>query len=249
MTMELEPLTGGALSLVTGEFTVDDVAEKLASPLPEPDPDAKVAFPDLPVPVGLTPTQRADLDSLPGMFGVIHMRERRALTDHELTTISAEALLIESVAAVLKKRAEEIKEMARVHMDVDAEKNGLAFAEAQTGKTGEVLVPATPRDQHGHYLRAQPEQPYSIPTQGYSQGFQQRYIKGGVDVSADALDDLFAAGAIDRDTYLACTREVRRLDLDKLKAFIRKQPAVGLRVLRTITKRGTPKASLYPPKL
>lgn len=243
---EVETVLAGALKLlaVKPDAALDDLAAAvvpvpahIASPVP-------AGFPDLPGNVNLTQEVRYALRQLPGVFNSVNIGERRSLTQDEVDAITAEAEVMRVIAPVLAGRLEVIKEMIRVHMDVTAEQGGhVASSDLIDPVSGEVIVPATLRDQNGHYLQAAPRQPHQV--QSGNKAWSQEYVSGGTSVSGSALIKLYEDGEITRREYLAVTRETRVLDNDKFRAFIRKAPARGLGILRQITARRDPSASLY----
>jgi hypothetical protein len=246
---ELEPVAQGEILLVTGlSFSLSDVADKITAPLPDPPFDEALPFPGLPKRVELTEHQRQSLGMVARVFGSLSLDSRRSLLSEELEDLALEADTLADLEGVLKDRREEIKEIIRVHMDVDAEEQGVAVPRPKLGPAGGKVVEATPRDRKGHYLLAEPSKPLEVHVGGFRKGWQQRFTSGSVALSAAALDELYEAGAIDRKEYLACTAEQRSLDEAKLHAFIRKNPVRGLGILRRITRRGPANSALYGPE-
>jgi hypothetical protein len=249
-TGALEPVTEGMLGLVGDgrQFSVASLTAELADVTPAVPAEAKL-FPPLPKPVNATADQMHDLDILAASMGHLHLTSRRSLTEDELYALSAEADVLASALDVAGKRHEEIKEIIRVHLDVAAEEAGIAVPAPKLGRGGEVIVAATPRDQKGHYLLAGAERPFVLLIEGFKKGWEQRFSSGSPSLSSDALQDLLDKGEIDAAEFNGFTRMTRVLDDDRISAYIRKHPARGLQVLRAITRRSAPKASLYGPEL
>jgi hypothetical protein len=243
---ELEPAIAGALELLKDkpETKLDDLAELVAVVEAVAVSAEAAPWPALPKHIELTEECRRAMDALPGVFGKVELGDkRRSLTAAELKLLTSEVTVIGLISKVLGPRLDAIKETIRVHMDVDAEERGVAVARQLADAGGTVIVAATPRDQSGHYLLAGPGKPHEIPVG--SVVWQQQYSAGAAKPNDAELKAALDAGDIDRKTWLAITREVRKFDAVKFSAFLRKNPRDGLRVLRRITRKGRPQASLY----
>jgi hypothetical protein len=234
----LAQVAPGALARVKDAkpWTVADLADILAGPARELPGDAP--FPAPPTPVKFTDALRGALRSLPTVFGKVTPTERRKLEAAEITSLTNEINAIDEVAAQLAARRKAIQEAVRTHQDFKAEDQGL------TPRCNRIADGVA----KGHYLIADPGDPYETAVDGYADAWQQRYVKGKTSQSQDLLDALAAEGKITRQEYLACTRETRNLDEDKIKVLIRKNPQRGLEILAAITTRSAPGASLYAPK-
>ncbi len=241
----VEHVLAGALALLTEkpDATLDDLAAKVASAAEQPLHAETKPFPRLPEHTELTAEAQRALRQLPAIFGWTEIKDRRSLTKEELDKLTLEETVIALVATTLKARDEAIRETIRVHMDVTAEETGIAIPKAKLGPDGAVIVPATPRDQNGHYLLALPQDPNQVHVGPVI--WSQEYSAPAPKPSESVLETLHKAGEIDRNDYNAVTVATRRLDVDKLRIFIRRYPERGLRLLRQITVTGTPKASLY----
>jgi hypothetical protein len=247
---ELEALLPGQLELISKTATIDvqAIADKLTAPLPVPadaDEQPAIPFPPLPKVVQLTDEARGALTALPTVFGSVGMTERRILTDAEVQAISVEADVIETVESLVKARKEAIKETIRHHNDMTAQQAGQAFPKRR--RIGSKVVDATPRDKSGHYLLAQPKQPFVTAVKGFAKGWEQRFTAGSTSQSVEQLERLYLGGAIERADYLGFTHEVRVLDEDKIRSYLRKNTDKGLRILKAITVRNPPNSSLYGP--
>jgi hypothetical protein len=196
--------------------------------------------------VALTDAARGALVALPTVFNQVQMHERRALTQLELESLAHELNVIETVKKLTDARKDAIQETIRHHNDVTAEQAGQAFPKRR--KIGSRTIDPTPRDKSGHYLLAQPQQPFVTGVKGFAEGWQQRFVSGGTSQNQRLLEELFLSGQITRTEYLAFTREVRVLDDDKIRAFLKKNADRGLRILKAITIRSAPNSSLYGPK-
>jgi hypothetical protein len=243
---ELEPVLAGALRLLADK-PGSTLAELAGTVVPEPEQQpaqTATGFPDLPAKIELDEAASRALSRLPDVFGGIWLDKRRHLTAIEVDMLTEEARVIRDLAPVLGKRLEAIKEIVRVHMDVQAERDHVVLRQPQVDpQEGTILAPATPRDQHGHYLLAGPKKPHQVQVGNVA--WSQEYSSGSASTSLGALNDLLDTGAITRKEYLAMTREARVFDDLGMLAFIRKHPARGLEILRKITRRDSAKSSLY----
>jgi hypothetical protein len=229
----------GALALVKGRepWTVIDLAALVAD-----QSQAALKKPAKPVPaaaVKFTDPLRAALKALPAVFGKITPTETRKLEAAELTKLTEEALTIDALLTELGERRKAISEIVRTHQDEDARDRGLVTDATEQIASGVAK---------GHYLLADPGSPFETPVEGYKGSWQQRYVKGGVEINGGTLDKLLEAGEIDRQAYLACTSAVRVYDPMRTAEYIRKNPVKGLGLLRRITTTKPPSASLYAPK-
>jgi hypothetical protein len=151
-------------------------------------------------------------------------------------SLTDEAAVITAIAGPLGARLKDIQALIRMHGDFTAEEQGLANERIASGVA------------KGHWLAATPGSPFEIPVDGYEDAWQQRYVNGGCDTSLPDLEALEASGEVTRQEFLAMTSTVRQMDETKMASFIRKNPARGLEILRKITRRNPPGASLYAPK-
>jgi hypothetical protein len=243
---EIEPVLAGALQLLRDkpDTTLETLAAQVAPDLQRvPAPEAQ-QFPPLPKHVELTDEVKRALKRLPDMFNSVEPETRRSLAQTELDLLTLEQSVISMIGAALLARQEAIKETIRHHMDVAAEEKGLAVAADKTDPaTGTVIVPATPRDQNGHYLLAGPKDPHQV--QAGPVLWSQEYSAPTPKANDGALQTAFRDGSVTREEYLAVSRETRVLDQEKTRAYIRKNPERGLAILRRVTVGGKPKSSLY----
>lgn len=217
-------------------WTVAEMADLLAAPaveLPEAEP-----FPAPAEPVTFTDKLRSALRGLPGLFGQVAPTERRKLEAAELARLTQEIIAIDELSKQLGDRKNAIQEFVRTHMDFTAEAQDLA---PLCDRVAEGVA-------KGHYLVASPGTPYEVPVEGYSDPWQQRYVKGKVTQDQHTLNELREAGTITQAEFNSFTREVRVLDEDKIKTAIKKNPRRALAILAAITRRSAPGASLYAPK-
>jgi hypothetical protein len=91
------------------------------------------------------------------------------------------------------------------HLDVQAEKAGLANPEE------------TPRDKAGHYLL-----PGDLAIEGHDYRMTREVSEPTVDLNADDLKALVDMGALPHETYLALTTQVRVVDEAKVMEAVRK---------------------------
>jgi hypothetical protein len=235
---ELVQVAPGLIAEIAGngDFTVDKLLDLLVEPDRAMDRDAR--FPDVPAKLSITDAVKARMRQLPSVFAKVSPETRRELEPSELTGLSDEINVIDALTDLLSKRREQIAEYARVHMDVEAERLGKT-----EGKTRIAEGKAA-----GHWLLAGPGDPHNVTVPGYEDAWQQRYVKGSSTVDAKILAKLVLSGAITQAEFNAMTRTTRVLDKDKMAVAIRKNPGRFLQILASITKKGAPSASLYPPK-
>lgn len=217
-------------------FTVADLADRLVSPdrvLPKDEP-APAAAPQ----VKVTDTLKAALTRLPKVFARVSPTEPRLLEQDELIKLTEEVLTIDAVTTQLGERREAIAETIRIHMD--------KAAEAVGGEDG--LPRIAEGKAKGHYLLGRKGEPFEIAVPGYRSGWQQRFVKGSSKIDGKLLVGLLRNETITSREFNAVTRTVRVLDEDKLAVAIRKNPGRFLSILGSITRKGAPSASLYPPK-
>jgi hypothetical protein len=241
---DVDQVLAGALALLDkkpGASVADLAAVVVPPPAVQPVPQA-APFPAIPTPIAMTDEARVALRLLPKAFGSLSLTTRRSLSAAELQTLMAESALLAQIASVLSPRMEEIKEIVRVHMDVDAEERGLAHPVDTIDSVD--AVAATTRDHNGHYLLAAPKQPHQVPVPSAGLAWSQQYTSGSATPSLAQLEAALENGEITRAEYLACTREKRVLDEDNLKALINRKPGRGLAILRRITVRSAPNSSL-----
>lgn len=243
---EVEPVLTGALALLTDnpEATLDALSALVVT-VPESRVTAEAQpFPALPKHVPLTEELRRALNHLPEVFNSVEPKARRSLSQTEIDLLTIEQGILGLIGSAMAARMEAVKETIRHHMDVDAEEKGIAAPKAKVdSSTGAVIVPATPRDQSGHYLLAEEKHPHQVQAGPLS--WSQERSAAAPKPSGAVLQQAYDAGEIDREDYLAVTMQTRVFDQLGARALIRKDPARGLRVLRRITVAGKPKSSLY----
>lgn len=244
-TMELEPavVERGRTLLKKKEATLSDVALAVTQDVTEvKDPKP---FPAVPKGRTLTEAVRNVLKSVPQVFGSVQMETRRTLSEAELEQVYTEHAVLDTVCKTLKARVEDIKEIVRTHMDVDAEERNLARAK-EVHRGGKLAAEATPRDSKGHFLLAQETgHPYRIPIPGTDKEYSLEYRAGKVTLDGDALLGMFERGEISREEYLGFTRETRVLDETRATNFIKRNPERGMDILAKITHQEPPSTSLY----
>lgn len=235
---ELAQVAPGLIAEIedSGSFTVADLADKLVSP--DRTLDSSAPFPPVPSQVEVTDTLKARMRQLPSVFGKVRPSTRRELEPTELTALSDEVSVIDALTTILGERREQIGEAVRVHQDVHAERTGDASGATRIAE-GKA---------QGHYLLAKPGKPHDTEVPGYKGTWQQRFVKGKSRIDEKLLTGLVRDGVITAAEYSKITRPVRVLDNDKLAVAIRRNPGRFLRILASITRKGAPSASLYPPK-
>jgi hypothetical protein len=161
--------------------------------------------------------------------------ERRKLERAEVTLLTDEANAIDVLVKELGARRKAVSELMRMHQDFEAQ---------QAGHSDRVADGVA----KGHILAAEAGEPFETEVEGYADCWQQRYVSGSVSQSKDKLDALLAAGTITQAELNGFTRAVRVLDDLRIQEFIRRNPSRGLQVLKAITIREAPGASLHAPK-
>jgi hypothetical protein len=218
-------------------WTVADLAKILAGPAPEIAQDAP--FPAAPPKVNITVGLKAALRKLPSVFGVVTPTEHRKLEQDELRRLTEEVVVIETIKSQLGDRLEAAKEAVRHHMD---------FLGDDALKGGGELLRVAEGVAKGHVIVASPGTPFKLQVEGAEDPWEQRYVAGKPSVVGTKIPSLEKHGAITHAEALACTREVRVFDEDKLAGLIRKNPERGVEILRLLTSVSAPSASLYAPK-
>jgi hypothetical protein len=232
----VEQVAPGALALAQSgqQINIAELADKLLAPAPLAPLDSP--FPNPPKPRAVSDKLRTALRSVAAVFGGVQPTERRKLEAAEVKSLTDEATVITAITKPLGERLKDIQAVMRMQVDFLAEEQGLGNERIAGGVS------------EGHWLAATPGSPFEVRVEGYEDAWQQRYVKGGTDTSLKALEGLQESGEVTRKEYLAMTAEVRVLDETKMAAFIHKNPQRGLEILKKISTRGTPSASLYAPK-
>lgn len=248
----LEPaIERGRIALRKPDATLKDVVEKMAEDLPTIVYSSVEEFPP-PAPVlEITPEQAEALIALPAVFGQVQPGVRRSLSEDEIRALYDEREVLRKIMACVATRDEAIKETMRHHMDVDAEERGVAVPKAVVDeKTGQVIVEATDRTKEGHYILCGPQAPERTPIPKTNLEWSREYRKGTVSTrtSPDEMLDLLNDGVIDRDAYLAMTREVRVFDETKALSAAVHSPDLRdqiIRAIKAMTSVGKPSVSLF----
>lgn len=222
------PLASAKTLVASGKASLGKIIAALVPPAWTPDP-GDAAPPGPPKRRELTAVQRKALDTVPAVFSMVHPTERRELTPTERTLLMEEQETLRLAAEALKLRDEDIKEIVRVHLDCQAEREDRP----------------RPLAKDGHYIVAGPKKPYTAEAPGTGSSWSQEYVSGTSEPSPEKLLAAYEAGVISRVEYLGMTREVRVLDPEKISGFLRRNPARGLEILRKITVRGVGRTSLY----
>lgn len=198
-----------------------DLKKALAKPAVQPPAPAKV-----PLPKQITDTQRAALEILPTVFGMVVPAEKRALTPGELSLLHTERQTLDTVEKMAKARKDDIRTAVVNHLDVQAGDAPDAF-----------------RDSEGHILKAA-----KVVIPGTDQAFSWEVRDGsGGDITDQALQDLAADpdSPFTHDDYLAMTSQVRVVDEPKFLLHLRKHPELAAEIAKAITPQGAPVGSLY----
>jgi hypothetical protein len=229
-TAELSPLIKqGQIALREGA-SLAAVAAAMLVEMPEVEALAPAA-PTVPAPVELTPEVKQALEQMAEVFAAVQPTERRTLTDTEVAALYLEREVVKQVSEVLAGREENIKEYVRNHMDVVAEETGRVDAN-------------TPRDNKGHYVVATKGNPERLDVAGTNQVFSREFRSGKASVDGSRLLDMYEAGEISREDYLAFTREVRAFDEDKAMKAINDDPK-RLEILARLAVPAQPSTALF----
>lgn len=226
---ELATTAVGRARLVLKEDNAD--LKKVATALVADAPEPEAPQPTAPKVVTLNQEVQEAMDRLPGVFGVVQPDTVRSLTDGEIVALYIEREAVKKVEDTLKGREEAIKEAIRNHIDCIAVEEDLVSDE-------------TPVDSKGHFVLSSKGNPFRVSITGTNKAWSSEYREGSVAINGGALLDMYEAGEIDRETYLAFTREVRVFDEAKAFAAIVKDPA-RLEVLARITQKGQPGTALF----
>lgn len=242
--------TAGRLALREGSKTLAQVAETLLEPVPDHVPSKEVApFPDVPQTKVLTEKEKEALLALPTVFGKVVVETRRSLQEQEIAAVAQERDVLKTIVSVLAGREAVVNEYIRHHVDVDAEERGVAVR-ADVIRGEKVIVEATPRDADGHYILASKGNPTRVHIPNTNEDFSLEYRAGragSVTIDSHALLDLYEAGEITREQYLALTVERRVFDEAKATAAVIKDESL-LEVIAKISRRTgetKPGTSLY----
>lgn len=185
--------------------------------------------------VDMTAGLAGALNDLPKVFGLTRVDEVRTLTEAEKALLGQEQDTIDKILKPLETRLGAIKDAVRNHMDLEAVKEGK-------------VTPDTVVDAHGHYVVAAKDEPEQVRIPGTNKAWSREFRAGKVDIDGSALLDLYEAGEITREQYLAFTREVRVFDEQKAFAAMAKDPSL-LNIFRKIIKKGRPSTALFVRKL
>jgi hypothetical protein len=228
---ELSPLIKqGQIALKDPKATLASVAAALLVEMPEVEALAP-AKPTVPAPVELTSEIKQALAQVAEVFAAVQPTERRRLSDTEVAALYLERDVVKTVAGVMADREENIKEYVRNHLDIVAEETGM-------------VDDNTPVDGKGHYVVATKGNPERLNVAGTNQAFSREFRSGKASVDGSRLLDLYEAGDISREDYLAFTREVRVFDEDKALKAINDDPK-RLEILARLAVPGAPSASLF----
>lgn len=201
---------------------------------------------DWPKQIEMTPEAQAAIDALPSVFNQVAPEGPKILTDDELVALYGEREVLRAAMAPLSERDEVIKEIVRHHMDLVAEQANVAVPK-DIVRDGQVIAPATPRDSNGHYVIASKGNPERVRIPQTNQAWSREYREGRVNFTDAATDllDLYEAGEITREEYLAFTRETRVFDETKAMDALRKDPERYVPILARIARRSTDGTSLF----
>lgn len=207
-------------------------------------PGVVVPFPEVPAPVTMTAEMEQALLALPEVFGKTAIEKRRTLTEAEILAVYREHEALKVLEDSLKSRRDALKTYVRHHLDAEAEEQDRAVPADVFDENGEKVREASPRDPHGHYVLGEKGKPERLNIPGTNQAFSREASSYKAQVDGHRLTELYDAGQITREQYLALTVERRVFDEDKARRAIQKDKTL-LGVLARITQRGGMKSALY----
>jgi hypothetical protein len=219
---ELDPRTRG-LALRINEGSVS-LAELLRALEPAPPPPTPPASP--PLPIAISPEQRAALDKLTEVFGVVVPTERRMLTPEEIAQVIEERETMDELKDLAEKRTASIRTIICNHLDVEAERDGKADA-------------STPRDAKGHYILTG-----SVRVPQAERQFKRELRATSPTLDERALLLLAEHGEITHEDYLSMTTQTRVVDENKVMLALKRKPEL-LDAIAKATRPGSKTASLY----
>ena len=214
------------------EAPLEEVAEALLGYMPvSATPNT---FPAVPTPLKADRATRTSFTNLGKIFNRVVPETRRSLFSQELADIGQEYTDLQNVKNLLETRLEQIKEIVRTHQDVEAEQSGIAFPE-RIVRNGNVIVEATPRDQHGHYLLSAPQKPVVTEIPESDKQFSNEFRSGRSKTDLTILTADHENGVLDDETYRQITKTVRVVDPEKLRKHVLKTGDVSL-LTRVVVK-------------
>jgi hypothetical protein len=186
------------------------------------------------------------LAALPSVFNTVAPAEPKILDDEEITALYSEREVLRQVVEPIAKRDEVIKEIIRHHMDLAAEAENRAVPK-QIVRGGHVVAEPTPRDDKGHYILASKGNPERVSIPGTNQAWSREYREGrlGFPEADERLLDMYEAGEITREQYLALTREKRVFDEGKAMEAMRKDPSTFVAIVSRLGRRSSAGTSLF----
>lgn len=207
-------------------------------------PGVVVPFPEIPAPVSMTKEMEEALLSLPEVFGKVNLDKRRTMSDDEILAVYREHEALKALENSLKDRRDNLKAYVRHHLDVAAEQEGRAVPADVYDENGQKVQEASPRDPHGFYVLGEKGKPERLNIGETGQAFSREASSYKAQVDGERLTELYDAGQITREQYLALTVERRVFDEDKARKSIQKDKTL-LGVLAKITERGGMKSALF----
>lgn len=210
-------------------FTDEVLGTELAAP------PAPADFPAIPKPLTITEAVKKSMKAIPAVFGRVQPTSRRKLDDGELLVIGAEYLHLVEILKPFAKRAEDIKEMIRVHQEMVAEEEGRAFPK-DVVRGGKIVAKATPRDAKGHYILATSGNPETTPIPDTTFEFSNQYTSGKLVTDLENLTREYEAGNLPEAVYKAISSTKRVIDAEKLRSYVLRTGDAS--ILKRISSRG-----------
>jgi hypothetical protein len=226
---ELSPIVKqGSLALKDKDATLASVVSAVLAVMPEV--EAVVPVPKVPQPLVLDQETKEALSQVPAVFAAVQPETARVLTETEVASLYLEREVLRKVTDVLDGRDEAIKEYIRNHFDRIVEAEGKAESAAIDAK--------------GHYVVATKGNPERLPISGTNKAWSREYRAGKPSVNGERLLEMYEAGEISREDYLAFTRETRVFDEDKAYAAIVAKPE-RLEILANLAVPATESTSIF----
>lgn len=229
-TTDLSPIVKqGQIALKDPKATLATVVAAIVSVLPEV--EGVVTTPEVPKPLVLDKETKEALGQIEAVFAAVQPDTARVLTETEVAALFMEQTTLRTVTTLLVGRDEVIKEYVRNHLDRVAEASGVANEHSS-------------KDANGHYVVCSKGKPERLPISGTNKAWSREYRAGKPTVNGERLLEMYEAGDITREDYLAFTREVRVFDEDKAYGAIVSKPE-RLEILATLAVPATESTSIF----
>lgn len=218
-SVELDVLVRTAIQKVEeGSISLDELLTAItpADSKPVPAPSRP------PLPLKLTDEQQAALKKVTEVYCKVVPTERRELEPAEVAALVEEKSVLDQIKKMAEARHKDIRAIIFNHMDVEAERTGLADE-------------STPREEKtGHYILE--GEVYGTPDA--PGGFKRTISNYAPSVSEAALKALADDPTVEdftHDDYLAMTEQTRVLNENKMMLHLKKRPELISLLTKAIT--------------